>query len=305
MHDAQTNRDVAHYIEATVEAVLAGDLATARKILSLINRDRLILERLHTKSLVRDRIREIRTKSRLPLRRVARMRVPDLLKRDTFGKDHYVCRYSHCGKRTIDLRVLKFLARLFPEELAYHPNWHPVEDHIIQWTNSASIEHRVSFPYGGTSLPENLITACYQCNDAKNLYLAEDLGWIVANRPQSEWDGLTRYLSDLREAVSANGVLTDTRETKYGADKAVVPAGLREGMLIRAVLPGGSQARRYKVEIADGDRAVVYEIWKSIKQGVWAQSKKPRIILQSEVQAIVAEATPSPGSLIDSATNHK
>ena len=71
------------------------------------------------------------------------------------------------------------LSALFPEIIPYRNNWRPLEDHILYWTYAASLEHHVSFPHGGTSDPKNLITACYQCNDIKNMIRVDELGWKV------------------------------------------------------------------------------------------------------------------------------
>ena len=124
--------------------------------------------------------------------------------RATFVRDGYVCRYSHCRRRTISLDVLKLLSEAVPGVLPYHPNWKPVESHILYWTYSTSLEHRVPFPSGGTSAAENLLTACYQCNDVKRHLPAELLGWSVDPPPgRWEWDGLTRHLPMLQQVVAA------------------------------------------------------------------------------------------------------
>src|SRR5207244_3125993 len=68
---------------------------------------------------------------------------------------------------------------LFPDVWRLTPNWRPVEQNAILWTWSTSLEHLVPFPYGGTSDPSNLVTACYQCNDIKSDRLIEDLGWAL------------------------------------------------------------------------------------------------------------------------------
>jgi 5-methylcytosine-specific restriction endonuclease McrA len=121
--------------------------------------------------------------------------------RATFTRDRYTCRYAHCRRPTVDLEVLKFLSKAFPDVLPYHPNWRPLDRHILYWTYSTSLEHRVPFPAGGTSAADNLITACYQCNDVKNYLPLEVLGWTVSPPEASGWRGLTEYLPPLRAAV--------------------------------------------------------------------------------------------------------
>lgn len=89
--------------------------------------------------------------------------------------------------------------------MPYHPNWKPVEQHALYWTCSTSLEHLVSFPAGGTSAVENLITSCYQCNDIKNRLPLALLGWDVAERVDADWDGLTGLLPELRAALARRG----------------------------------------------------------------------------------------------------
>ena len=120
----------------------------------------------------------------------------------TFMRDHYTCRYAHCRRPTVHLDVLKLLSRAFPDALPSHPNWRPFDRHILYWVYSTSVEHMVSFPAGGTSAAENLLTACYLCNDIKNHFPAELLGFKVCPPVESAWRGLTEYLPDLRHAVS-------------------------------------------------------------------------------------------------------
>lgn len=121
--------------------------------------------------------------------------------RATFARDRYTCRYAHCRRPTVGLDVLKLLSKAFPDVLPYHPNWRPVDHHILYWTYSTSLEHRIPFPAGGTSAADNLLTACYQCNDVKNYLPLEVLGWSVSPPEESNWKGLTEYLSPLRAAV--------------------------------------------------------------------------------------------------------
>jgi 5-methylcytosine-specific restriction endonuclease McrA len=136
-----------------------------------------------------------------PLRGAARQAARRADIRATFARDRYTCRYANCRRPTVDLEVLKLLSNAFPDVLPYHSNWRPVDRHILYWTYSTSIEHRVPFPAGGTSAAGNLITACYQCNDVKNYLPLEVLRWTVGPPEDSGWRGLTEYLSPLRAAV--------------------------------------------------------------------------------------------------------
>jgi hypothetical protein len=138
---------------------------------------------------------------RSPLPRARRQSTRRVDIRDTFQRDRFTCRYAHCRRPTVALEVLKLLSTAFPEVMPYHSNWRPVADHILYWTYSTSLEHAVPFPAGGTSAPQNLLTACYLCNDIKKHLPAELLGWRVGAPEQSTWMGLTEHLADLRHSV--------------------------------------------------------------------------------------------------------
>src|SRR5215467_7830264 len=49
----------------------------------------------------------------------------------TFARDHFICRYSHCRKRTIYIPVLRELSALFPDVIPYDNNWRPLVSHIL------------------------------------------------------------------------------------------------------------------------------------------------------------------------------
>jgi hypothetical protein len=102
--------------------------------------------------------------------------------------------------------VLRLLSKVFPDVLRHSPNWRPIDEHILYWTYSTSVEHIVPFPARGTSDPKNLLTACYLCNDVKNYLPLELLGWTIDDPPaQSTWLGLTEYIFELRKVVDDLG----------------------------------------------------------------------------------------------------
>jgi 5-methylcytosine-specific restriction endonuclease McrA len=112
-----------------------------------------------------------------------------------FIRDRFSCRY--CGKRTIFTPILRLLSRLYPDALPYHPNWKFGAGHPIYWTHSASCEHVVPIARGGTSAPDNLVTTCYLCNDAKSSALIQELGWTLQPPSTAYWDGLTTLYARL------------------------------------------------------------------------------------------------------------
>lgn len=119
----------------------------------------------------------------------------------TFARDHWTCRF--CGARTIDLRILRGLSRLFPETLPFHPNWRFSESHLIYWTHSTSLEHAIPFARGGADEPSNFVTTCYACNDARGDLLLKEIGWALQPIADTDWQGLTDYLADLNAVVNA------------------------------------------------------------------------------------------------------
>jgi len=123
--------------------------------------------------------------------------------RATFERDRYTCRYLHCRRRTVAIEVLKLISHSLPDLLPRHSNWQPVETHILYWTYTTSLEHIVPFPAGGTSNRQNLLTACYMCNDAKNYVPHDILGWDIGPPAEYCWFGLTEYIPELRKAIKS------------------------------------------------------------------------------------------------------
>jgi len=197
-------------VRLAVEGVLRGGYDAAESALYSIDYGRLVSDRKAALKARRARLAltqvwdpgESREQASPAVRARIRSAVPASTRQKTFARDHFLCRYSHCRKRTIYIPVLRALSALFPEVIPYHKNWRPLESHILYWTYGASLEHKLSFPHGGTSDPENLITACYQCNDIKNMIRASDLGWELADIEASDWDGLSSYVGALREVVA-------------------------------------------------------------------------------------------------------
>src|SRR5262249_8418843 len=203
-------------VRRAAERVLSGDCDGARSALSSIDYERLVSDRDLALRKRRARLARVEFWQQNPPyepgphRRVAqkhrRRNPPKAIRLATFERDHFVCRYSHCRKRTIHIPVLRMLSALFPDIIPYNSNWRPLEDCILYWTYSASLEHKTSLPHGGTSNPDNLITACYACNDIKNMIRAGDLGWELAEIREDDWDGLNSYLPALEKVVAGLSV---------------------------------------------------------------------------------------------------
>ncbi|HWX41846.1 MAG TPA: HNH endonuclease [Blastocatellia bacterium] len=198
-------------VKQTVELVLGGKPAEARAVWARIDTERLVSERKMALRVRHARVfraaiwkQEPQSGRSAGVLRGRRVAVSPSSRLAIFRRDHFVCRYAHCRRRTLYAPVLRALSGLFRDLISYQSNWRPVEEHILYWTYATSLEHAISFPNGGTSNPENLITACYQCNDTKNMLDASELGWEVARVEDMEWDGLSGYLPELLAATGRN-----------------------------------------------------------------------------------------------------
>lgn len=71
-------------------------------------------------------------------------------------------------------------------------------------SRSPTLDHVLPWSLGGTNDPENLVCACWICNQIKGDLTLEQMGWelkpIAAN---TDWDGLTRYYRLLWELAGS------------------------------------------------------------------------------------------------------
>ncbi len=278
--------DVADLVEAAVGRLVDGDSSGARNALAQLDLTRLAEERESAMRTVWGPGSKV-VKPALPPGKTPRMpvRVADLTA--TFERDHFTCRYAHCRRRTIYLPVLKALSKAFPGILPYHSAWRPVSDHLLYWICSTSLEHKISFPNGGTSDPENLITACYLCNDVKNYLTAESLGWTIEPPGESNWMGLRQYIADLVRGGSENSERPLQRSPAETLSTSCDgPSALREGSMIRAILPGKRSRRQYRVDHVSGGRATLTEMWRRDVDGPWVASKNTRTVTVGELDGV-------------------
>lgn len=187
-------------IETTVRCLLSNKLDQARTSLAVIDFPALINLRAELRDTIWAR-GGLATGYKSPRAGMRRQCTRQADIRATFERDRYTCRYLHCRRKTIAPAVLRLISKAFPDLVGCHPNWYPIETHILYWVYGTSIEHLVPFPAGGTSNPENLLTACYMCNDAKNRVPHTVLGWDVAPPSESPWFGLSEYVAELRKVV--------------------------------------------------------------------------------------------------------
>ncbi len=189
--------DVAGHLELVIQALVGGRTEEARASLQAVDQQAEVLRRAEA-------YKHIWGPDGLAKRARPHQPVPHRknvlagVKCQVFTRDHYTCRYGHCQRRTVALPVLRALARIFADLLPFHPNWKPLDRHILYWSYSTSLEHHVAFAHGGANDVENLLTSCYECNDLKYRLHADDIGWSIGPPSTGEWRGLTEYEPDLR-----------------------------------------------------------------------------------------------------------
>jgi 5-methylcytosine-specific restriction endonuclease McrA len=265
---------VPQLIASAVDSVIAGDLPAAELALQSIDRAELAAARKRAMDLVSapEARRKYPAVQTVPARRT---NVATLVVTRAFERDHFTCRY--CGRRTIHVDVLKLLSRALPRILPYDPGWKPVEDLIVFWTHCASIEHHVPLARGGGNDSQNIVTSCYQCNDVKSYYLAEELGWSLRPVEKSQWDGLTSRLPALRAKVDAIQPLV---WRSPATDESVLLSGTAGGKATHRVSGHDSAIRQEH-------RARARSCGRSIFGAVRAWIPHPSTTTRQELQAAV------------------
>jgi 5-methylcytosine-specific restriction endonuclease McrA len=141
-----------------------------------------------------------------PQRRVERWPAMSVIA-GVYARDHYHCRY--CGERVILTAVMRLVARLYPEQFPYHPNWKADATHPAFISRSATLDHVRPIADGGDSLVlDNLVTACWNCNRRKGDLRLEEIGWTLVEPRDASWRGLTELYRPLWDA-SGQPVLSD------------------------------------------------------------------------------------------------
>jgi hypothetical protein len=189
------DKTLAKQFQHIIASVLRDDLLAARQQLARVDTGALAVYR----QIRLDTAAKAQAFTRQPQPAGRVRRSMETTKLSAFADDHWICRF--CGTHTIDLRVLKHVSAVCPEEFPYHSNWKFGASHLAYWTHSTSLEHLVPFSRGGADDESNFVTTCYGCNDARADHLIEELGWGLQPRLESGWQGLTEHLSSLRQVT--------------------------------------------------------------------------------------------------------
>jgi 5-methylcytosine-specific restriction endonuclease McrA len=125
---------------------------------------------------------------------VRRQRVRPEMQSRVFVRDSFVCCY--CDARTVPLAILELLDLM--------RGWKGRHSHDAYQLLGSCCDHVVPVNRGGTSAPQNLVTACSRCSAGKADSLLSELGWPnpkIGPRPGAQWRGLTEYYRPLWEAA--------------------------------------------------------------------------------------------------------
>jgi hypothetical protein len=118
-----------------------------------------------------------------------------------YKRDRFHCRY--CGAKVIPTQIMRLISELFPDQFPYHPNWKGGQTHPAIASRSPSLDHVAPWAKGGGNEPENLVCACWVCNQIKGELSLEQLGWRLRPIPETDWDGLTGYYRTLWEQAGS------------------------------------------------------------------------------------------------------
>jgi hypothetical protein len=196
-----------------------------------------------------------------------------------YRRDAFTCKYARCRKRTVHGVLLREIASVFPDLLGTHPNWYALDQHIVYWTCTATLEHRIALAFGGADIDDNCLTGCSQCQYAKYQYPLADTVWIVddpdASMPTPEqeaerWDGLSWSLAPLR--------LSFGRPLGNILNGRPLSSAPKPGSVVRR----RSRGPLYYVEALDGDSALVHSMWTSGGHDVIAKRSTRVVIVPAE-----------------------
>ncbi|MDQ2809046.1 MAG: HNH endonuclease [Chloroflexota bacterium] len=118
-----------------------------------------------------------------------------------YHRDNFICRY--CGSKTVFSPVLYILSALCssqlkaPEIFLYHSSWTKGGIHDFYYLYSTAPDHIIPKALLGQDTEQNLLTACCWCNNYKNYYTLERLGWNKLDPVPSSWRGLSEYFLEL------------------------------------------------------------------------------------------------------------
>lgn len=118
-----------------------------------------------------------------------------------YKRDRFHCRY--CGCKVIPTQIMRLISSFFPDAFPYHPGWKGGETHPAFASRSPTLDHVVPWSQGGSNDLENLVCACWVCNQVKGDLSLAQLGWRLRPIPETGWDGLTSHYRRLWELAGS------------------------------------------------------------------------------------------------------
>jgi 5-methylcytosine-specific restriction endonuclease McrA len=132
----------------------------------------------------------VRVKQRMPSPQV---------ERSMYSRDGWRCRF--CGCRVVLKPARDRMAKLLPGAIRLGPR--AQDCHAAFLALSAVPDHIIPHTYGGTNDLDNLVTACWPCNNGRGSLTLNEVGLIdPRSRPPlvDGWDGLGRMLGQATDA---------------------------------------------------------------------------------------------------------
>jgi 5-methylcytosine-specific restriction endonuclease McrA len=126
--------------------------------------------------------------------------MPTAVRRLVFASDRWTCRY--CERETLDLHVLRVMALLYSDIWPYvasgaRGNWAPGGTFHAIRSHTSVHDHVLALTRWGEETDDNLVTACWRCNDEKGDRTLVELGWGMLPPAATGWDGRTGHLPAL------------------------------------------------------------------------------------------------------------
>ena len=119
---------------------------------------------------------------------------------EVMRRDGFYCRY--CVRKCIPSPIIELVHELYPTQVPWTPGWKGGATHPAFLTRSPCIDHVDPGAWSGKwNDADNLVTACFPCNEVKSDLPLDVLGWEVRDIPEEPWDGLVPYYRALWEAA--------------------------------------------------------------------------------------------------------
>ncbi len=184
------HEQAADLLSGAADAILEGDIETARKLLRLADMPVLF-----------DYASRLMGREDHDVHRRRALQVPSAAETLALhARDGWRCRF--CGCRVASSRARSTMRACLPDVLLWDKDG---GYHAAFFAITASVDHVLPHSVGGGNELENLVTACWSCQFGRGAYMIEELGLLdPRERPPivDGWDGLTRILGRTTAAIA-------------------------------------------------------------------------------------------------------